>query len=122
METKLGKKDVLLFKNSEIEYAPMSVNGGSATLASVVKKYSKTMDAGFIEMKESYFEWTLHYDEVFYIISGSMFIEANNEKIYANAGDIYYLTKGTKVVYGTDSEVKLFYSIYPGNWRELLNQ
>jgi ethanolamine utilization protein EutQ len=73
---------------------------------------------GFMEMKESEFDWTLNYDEVDYIIDGTLVIKTGEEKISGNAGDVIMIPKGSGISFSAPGYVKFFYVTYPANWSE----
>lgn len=73
---------------------------------------------GFMEMTESEFDWTLNYDEVDYIIDGTLEIKTDSEVISGNAGDVIMIPKGSTISFSAPGYVKFFYVTYPANWSE----
>ncbi len=73
---------------------------------------------GFMEMDKSEFDWTLNYDEVDYVIDGTLEIKTGGEKITGNAGDVIMIPKGSSISFSTPGYVKFFYVTYPANWSE----
>ena len=74
---------------------------------------------GVMEIKEgSAFDWTLGYDEVDYIIDGTLEIIADGEKSTACKGDIIFIPKDTSVTFKTPDSTRFMYVTYPANWSE----
>ena len=72
---------------------------------------------GIMEMKEgSSFDWTLTYDEVDYIIDGTLEIIVDGKTSSASKGDIIFIPKDTKVTFNTPDEARFMYVTYPANW------
>jgi ethanolamine utilization protein EutQ len=71
-----------------------------------------------MEMKETTFDWTLRYDEMDYIIEGTLDILIDGEKITGNAGDMIYIPKDSKIQFSAPKYAKFFYVTYPANWAE----
>ena len=49
---------------------------------------SERLSCGVMEMEESTFDWTLNYDEVDYVIEGTLEIIIDGRKVTGNKGDI----------------------------------
>lgn len=75
---------------------------------------------GFMEMKQSEFDWTLNYDEVDYIIEGILDIKIGDRKVSGGAGDVIMIPRGTSIKFSCPDYVKFFYVTYPANWSELV--
>ena len=74
---------------------------------------------GIMEMKEgSAFDWTLRYDEVDYIIEGTLEITVDGVTSTAGPGEIMYIPMNTSVTFSTPGDVKFMYLTYPANWSE----
>ena len=80
----------------------------------VDKSISDTMDAGWGRYdKGTTVEWTLDYDEVFFVTEGVMTISEAGVAHTAKAGDFFFINRGTTVVYQADEEASFFYVTYP---------
>lgn len=79
---------------------------------------NRNLACGFMEMEESEFEWTLNYDEVDYIIEGTLVIKTGDSEIRGNAGDVIMIPKGSSISFSAPGYVKFFYVTYPANWSE----
>ncbi|RNB89458.1 DUF861 domain-containing protein [Brevibacillus fluminis] len=113
------EKLVALLKGNETTFEDVpGAHGDVAIFSRNLTGLSSTIGAGFKHLKKATIDWQLRYDEVVYVVSGNMFIMEDGNKIEAKEGDLYFLKKGACVTYGTDTEVKFFYSLYPINWRE----
>ena len=81
---------------------------------------SPRIGAGLMEMTESTFDWTLTYDEVDYIIEGTLEIEIDGRRVVGNAGDVILIPKNTKIKFSAPKHAKFLYVVYPANWSELV--
>ncbi len=79
---------------------------------------SPRLGAGIMEMDHTTFDWTLNYDEVDYIIDGTLEIIVDGRKIVGNKGDVLLIPKNTKIQFSTPSTCRFLYVVYPANWAE----
>jgi Ethanolamine utilization protein len=68
------------------------------------------MQAGFLTIENSSFDWEIANEEINYIIEGTVTIQIDKENFTANVGDILYFPKGTKVTWSAQEKMKLFYT------------
>lgn len=86
----------------------------------LVSKDESKMSAGLLTIEDSKFEWELTYEEIDYVIEGTLTVEINGKTYTANEGDILFVPSGSKVVWGSPNKAKVFYTTYPANWADLL--
>lgn len=79
---------------------------------------SPRIGTGVMEMDASCFDWTLKYDEVDYIIEGTLEIIIDGRKIVGNKGDIIFIPKNTSIQFNAPDFVRFMYVVYPANWCE----
>ena len=79
---------------------------------------SPRLGFGMMEIDETTFDWTLRYDEVDYIIEGTLEILIDGEKIVGNAGDIIYIPKNSAIQFSAPKYAKFFYATYPADWAD----
>ncbi|MGL4730291.1 MAG: cupin domain-containing protein [Clostridium sp.] len=84
----------------------------------VTLEESPRLGCGIMEMKETSFAWTLKYDEVDYIIDGTLEIDINGKKIVGNKGDIIYIPADSSIHFTVPNEARFMYVTYPANWAE----
>ncbi|WP_026894213.1 cupin domain-containing protein [Clostridiisalibacter paucivorans] len=80
---------------------------------------SPRLGCGVMEMEESTFDWTLKYDEVDYIIDGTLEIVIGDRKIVGNKGDIIFIPKDTAIKFSCPQHARFVYVVYPANWEAL---
>lgn len=80
---------------------------------------SPRLGCGVMEMKESTFDWTLKYDEVDYIIDGTLEIVIGDRKVIGKKGDIVFIPKNTSIKFSSPKYAKFIYVVYPANWDQL---
>jgi ethanolamine utilization protein EutQ len=83
------------------------------------EKNSDTMSVGFCRyQKGESNEWIVTYDEVLIVTKGVFSVSSKGETKTANAGEVIFLTKGTKVIYqGEEDDTEVVYVSYP-HWME----
>lgn len=86
----------------------------------LVNKEESKMSAGFLIIEDSKFEWELTYEEIDYVIEGTLTVEINGKTYTAYPGDVLFVPSGSKVVWGSPDKAKVFYTTYPANWADLL--
>lgn len=80
---------------------------------------SPRLGCGVMEMEESTFDWTLKYDEVDYIIDGTLEIVIGDRKIVGKKGDIIFIPKNTSIKFSSPEYSRFMYVVYPANWDQL---
>jgi len=86
----------------------------------LVSKEESKMSAGFLVIENSKFNWELTYEEIDYVIEGTLTVEINGKTYTAYPGDVLFVPSGSKVVWGSPDKARVFYTTYPANWAELL--
>ena len=79
---------------------------------------SPRLGCGIMEMKETSFEWTLMYDEIDYIIEGTLEVDINGKKVVGNKGDIIYIPKASTIHFTVPNYSKFMYVTYPADWAD----
>lgn len=90
------------------------------TYQELVSKDESKMSAGFLSIDHSNFAWKLPYEEIDYVISGTVSIEIDGQTYVGRAGDVLYVPKGSDVVWGSPDKAKIFYTTFPANWPDLM--
>jgi ethanolamine utilization protein EutQ len=75
---------------------------------------SATMSVGFARYaKGAWNDWTLADDEVLIVTKGHFAVQSSEGVKWAKAGEVLFLTRGTKLVYRADEDTELVYVTYP---------
>lgn len=77
---------------------------------------SPRLGAGLMVMKDSTFDWTLNYDEVDYVIDGTLKVIGQNGTASANAGQLILIPKGSKIKFSAETSARFIYITYPADW------
>lgn len=93
--------------------------GQNIRLKDVVTAREANLAAGFMSFEASQLPWQLSYDEIDYVVEGTFTLQTGGKTYTAGPGDVLYIPKGTKVVFGSPSRATVFYVTYPANWAEL---
>jgi len=98
---------------------PIDVPDGSVLLTDLLTlEESPRVGCGVMEMDHCAFPWTLKYDEVDYVIEGTLELVMNGNTMRANAGQVLYIPKNTPLTFTAPGKVRFFYVVYPANWSE----
>ncbi len=80
---------------------------------------SPRLGCGMMEMKNgASFDWTLKYDEVDYVIEGTLEIIIDGRKVSASAGEVLFIPKNSSITFSTPDQARFLYVVYPANWSE----
>jgi ethanolamine utilization protein EutQ len=75
------------------------------------------MTAGIMSWsRDDSFPWKLDYDEVDLVLEGVLQITINGRTLEGGPGDVFYIPKGSAIVFGTPSRTRVFYVTYPADW------
>jgi len=85
----------------------------------LTRRESPNMATGFMTMEKSSFDWHLGYEEIDYVVEGTLEFIVNGKRFTGHAGDIFYIPAGTDVTFTTPDKCKFFFVTYPANWAEL---
>lgn len=86
----------------------------------LVSKEESAMSAGFLLIEKSRFDWNLTYEEIDYVIEGTLNVTINGKTFTAKAGDVLFVPSGSQVVWASPDKARIFYTTYPANWPDLL--
>jgi ethanolamine utilization protein EutQ len=86
----------------------------------LVSKDESHISAGFLVIDHSSFEWELTYEEIDYVIEGTLTITIDGKTYTAKAGDVLFVPSGSKVIWGSPDKARVFYATYPANWADLV--
>ena len=92
----------------------------TAYFQELVSKEESHISAGFLVIDHSEFAWELTYEEIDYVIEGTLTVTIDGKKYTANAGDVLFVPSGSKVFWGSPDKARVFYATYPANWADLL--
>lgn len=85
----------------------------------VTLEESPRLGCGIMEMEETSFAWTLKYDEIDYVIDGTLEIDIDGRKVVGNKGDIILIPKNSSIHFTVPNYAKFMYVTYPANWAEV---
>lgn len=79
-------------------------------------KESPRLGCGIMEMKDTTFDWTLNYDEIDYVIEGSLSIIINGKTVTAGPGELILIPKGSSIKFSVPNYARFIYVTYPADW------
>jgi ethanolamine utilization protein EutQ len=104
-------------RNIELEDFPFPVDAKRVKLKDLFSlEESPRIGAGIMEMENTKLDWTLTYDEIDYVISGTLEIIIDGRKVVAREGDVLYIPKNSSITFSAPDKARFFYVVYPANW------
>jgi ethanolamine utilization protein EutQ len=77
---------------------------------------SKRLGCGIMEMTKTTFDWTLNYDEIDYVIEGTLSIIIQGKTVTAHAGELILIPKGSSIQFSVPDHARFIYVTYPADW------
>lgn len=103
----------------QLEKFPFPISSDRVLLKDVLSlEESPRLGCGLMELDHTSFEWTLTYDEIDYVIEGTLEIIIDGRKVTAEAGQIIFIPKNTKIHFSTPNKTRFLYVCYPANWAD----
>ncbi len=84
-------------------------------------KESPNMATGFMTIEQSSFSWDVKYEEIDYIVDGTLEISVNGKTYIGKPGDVFFIPCNTRITFSSPDKAKFFFVTYPANWAELSN-
>ena len=79
---------------------------------------SPRLGVGIMEMTDTTFPWTLNYDEMDYVISGTLEVRCNGRTVSAGPGELIYIPKGSAIQFSVAGHARFLYFVYPADWQK----
>jgi ethanolamine utilization protein EutQ len=113
-----GQQGVRLVRGSEVALQRFEpVPGVNARLADMVgTEHGASMALGLMEVRESTFAWTLNYEEIEYVLEGTLDIIVGDKTVRGYKGDAIYIPKGTSIQFSSPDRALFLYCTYPADW------
>ena len=78
---------------------------------------SPRLGAGIMEMEKTTFPWELNYDEIDYVIKGTLTIYCGQSSVTAREGELIFIPKGSKIMFSAPEFARFLYVTYPADWQ-----
>ena len=78
---------------------------------------SPRLGAGLMEMTKSTFPWTLQYDEIDYVISGTLTVKIGADTVVAHPGEVILIPKDSQIQFSAPDFARFLYVTYPADWQ-----
>lgn len=110
---------VIVVRGTSVRLGTFTDGGTQVGLTDVVTAADRApMTAGFMSWAhDQSFPWTLGYDEIDLVLEGTLEIRVDGRVVSGGPGDVFYIPKGSRIVFGTPNRVRLFYVTHPANWQ-----
>lgn len=77
---------------------------------------SPRLGCGIMEMENTTFDWNLNYDEIDYVIEGTLTIIKNNQTVTATPGELILIPKNSQIKFSVPGKARFLYVTYPADW------
>lgn len=77
---------------------------------------SPRLGLGLMVMKDTTFDWHLDYDEIDYMIEGTLSVIVDGRKVTAGPGEIIYIPKNSSIQFSVEGTARFIYITYPADW------
>lgn len=112
---------VTIIRSADIEMSHRGGPPGEARVGRAISTdLSPSMGAGIAEFDQCSVDWQVQYDEIVHVLEGTFRLIVDGKAHEAHVGDTMWIPKGTKLTY-QGNKARIFYTVYPGNWRDLQN-
>ena len=82
----------------------------------ITSRDGASMAAGLMEIRACTFDWELKYEEVDFVLEGTLDIVVGGKTYRGYKGDCIYIPKNTKIKFSTPDRALFFYVTYPADW------
>ena len=108
-------------RGMRLDEFPFPIESKGVTLKDLFSvEESPRLGAGVMELDHGSLDWTLTYDEIDYVIEGTLEIIIDGRKVTAGPGEVILIPKNTKITFSTPDKTRFFYVVYPANWSDLV--
>jgi ethanolamine utilization protein EutQ len=120
MATERPAGRVLLLKEGDTPYEGLDGVPGMELGRVITTPATTSLGGGFSRFTGECVlaDWTLRYDEVFYVIEGELVIESGQETVRGGPGEVILIPAGTTVTYRAGAGTKAFFVLHPRDWAE----
>lgn len=120
MATERTSGRVLLLKEGDTPYAELDGVPGMELGRVITTPATTSLGGGFSRFtgEAVLADWTLRYDEVFYVIEGELVISSGEETVRGGPGEVILIPAGTTVTYRAGAGTKAFFVLHPRDWAE----
>ncbi len=119
-ESDCGGLKVVRGNSVKMDYFDTGNPDNKVYFQELISKDESQMSAGFLTIEKSSFEWDLTYEEIDYVIEGTLTVTINGKTFTAYPGDVLFVPSGSKVIWGSPDKARVFYTTYPANWADLM--
>lgn len=78
---------------------------------------SPRLGCGLMVMEDTTFDWHVGYDEIDYIIEGTLTIISDGRRTTAGPGQIIYIPKDSDIQFSVAGKARFLYITYPADWQ-----
>ena len=78
---------------------------------------SPRLGCGIMEMERTTFPWTLQYDEIDYVVDGSLTVCYGDTSVTAGPGELILIPKGSSIQFSVPEKARFLYVTYPADWQ-----
>ena len=79
---------------------------------------SPRLGVGVMVMDKSDFAWYLDYDEVDFVLEGTLSVRTDKGEVTAHKGEGILIPKGSDIFFSAPEYAKFLYVTYPADWQK----
>jgi ethanolamine utilization protein EutQ len=117
MEGHNTSNEIILWKKDEIKNYTKGEPGHPITML-VNPSNSDTFSAGYFGWKNAHYDWTVKYDEVYFVTKGKVTLIHEGKCYEGEPGDVMFIRRGTPLTWDTDEDAEVIFALYPTWWRQ----
>ena len=78
---------------------------------------SPRLGAGLMVMENTTFPWHLTYDEIDYVIEGTLTVHTQSGSVTAGPGQVIFIPNGSQIQFSAPEYARFLYVTYPADWQ-----
>lgn len=105
---------------SDVEYEPLGIAPALELARVITNAATSDLGGGFAHFREDgeLADWTLPYDEVFFVLEGRLEVISSGTSASAGSGEVLVIPRGTTVTYRAVAATRAFFVLHPRDWAE----
>lgn len=80
---------------------------------------SPRLGCGIMEMERTTFPWTLQYDEIDYVLEGTLTVCYGDHTVTAGPGEVMLIPRGSSIRFSAGEKTRFLYVTDPADWKNL---
>jgi ethanolamine utilization protein EutQ len=114
--SKVKKPKAKVIRYADVPFKPRFAYGDQCQIGALCGAAMGTELAfGFARFTKARIPWTIHYDEMLFVVHGQITIHCNGKALRAGPHDSIWLPAGTELIYEAEDCLTV-YAVHPADW------